>query len=82
MDPSTQTLIFGLLPKLQVLGCQLLAQVSLTLGTKLIGFSTMILGTMSRTLSTYPVRSCVPVSSEHLSLKWALMFGSFGCTDQ
>ncbi|GAA5845556.1 hypothetical protein JCM5353_006752 [Sporobolomyces roseus] len=73
VDPSTQTLIYSLLPKLQVMGCQLLAQVALSVGTKLVSFSSLILGTISRTLSTYPVRSPMrPV----LSISYSLIFTS------
>lgn len=57
VDPTVHTLTMSLVPKIQVLGCQLLAQLGLCVGTKMVGFSTVVLGTIARTLSTYEVRS-------------------------
>ncbi|GAA5902037.1 uncharacterized protein JCM6883_000472 [Sporobolomyces salmoneus] len=57
VDPTVHTLTMSLVPKIQVLGCQLLAQLGLCVGTKMVGFSNVVLGTIARTLSTYEVRS-------------------------
>jgi hypothetical protein len=57
VDPTVHTLTLTILPQVQVVGCQLLAQLGLCIGTKMIGFSNMVLGTVARTLSTYEVRS-------------------------
>ncbi|GAA5924901.1 uncharacterized protein JCM15063_005765 [Sporobolomyces koalae] len=56
-DPTIHTLVISLVPRLQIVGCQILAQLGLCVGTQLVGFSNMVLGTVARTLSTYEIRS-------------------------
>ncbi|GAA5984343.1 hypothetical protein JCM5350_001024 [Sporobolomyces pararoseus] len=57
VDPMIHTLTLSILPKVQIVGCQILAQLGLCVGTKMVGFSNMVLGTVARTLSTYEIRS-------------------------
>lgn len=57
VDPTTKTLVLSLVPQVQVLGCHLIAQLGMAVGTKLVAFSNVVLGTVARTLSTYEVRS-------------------------
>lgn len=57
VDPTVHTLVLSVVPKIEILGCQLLAQIGLCVGTKMVGFSNVVLGTVARTLSTYEVRS-------------------------
>ncbi|GAA6026106.1 hypothetical protein JCM11491_002868 [Sporobolomyces phaffii] len=57
VDPSVHTLTMTFVPKLETLGCRVLAQLALAVGTNLVGFAGVVLGAVARTLSTYEVRS-------------------------
>lgn len=56
-DPATLELVYTLLPRLQTVGCQVLAQTALAVKIHLLPHANEILGTVSRTLATYPLRS-------------------------
>lgn len=56
-DPTLLTLTMSLLPRLQLAGCQILAQLALATGARLSANASEILGIISRTLITYPLRS-------------------------
>ncbi|GAA5871004.1 hypothetical protein JCM16303_001658 [Sporobolomyces ruberrimus] len=73
VDPTTKTLVLSLVPQVQVLGCHLIAQLGMAVGTKLVAFSNVVLGTVARTLSTYEVRSPMRPA---LSTTYALLVNS------
>ncbi|BGP29529.1 hypothetical protein JCM10296v2_001268 [Rhodotorula toruloides] len=56
-DPTILTAILTLTPRLQVQGCQLLAQIALSVDMPLSTHASVILSTLAKTLSSYPVRS-------------------------
>lgn len=56
-DPTLRTATYALLPRLQVQGCQLLAQIALSAASHLATHATMILSALAKTLTTYEVRS-------------------------
>lgn len=75
IDPTLLTLSLSLLPRLQFCGAQLLAQLGLCVGARLVANASEILGTISRTLITYPLRSPMrPV----LSTSYSIILQSMG----
>ncbi|BGP22323.1 armadillo-type fold domain containing protein [Rhodotorula toruloides] len=56
-DPTLLTATVALTPRLQIQGCQLLAQLALSVGPQLSTHASVILSTLAKTLSSYPVRS-------------------------
>lgn len=56
-DPTLRTATYALLPRLQIQGCQLLAQLALATTSQLATHATTILSTLAKTLTTYDVRS-------------------------
>ena len=56
-DPSVRTATYALLPRLQIQGCQLLAQLALSTTSQLATHATTILTTLAKTLTTYEPRS-------------------------
>ncbi|CEQ39091.1 SPOSA6832_00570 [Sporobolomyces salmonicolor] len=75
VDPTVQTLTMSLLPRIQVIGCQLLAQLGLCVGSQLVMHASAILSTVARTLSTYPTRSPMRPA---LSTTYSLLLSSLG----
>jgi len=74
-DPATLELVYTLLPRLQTVGCQVLAQTALAAKIALVPHAVEIVGTVARTLGTYPVRSPMrPI----LSTTYALIVQSLG----
>lgn len=77
IDPTLLTLSISLLPRLQFCGAQLLAQLGLCVGSRLVANASDILGTISRTLITYPLRSPMrPV----LSTSYSIILESMGAS--
>lgn len=56
-DPTVLTATLAFTPRLQIQGCQLLAQIALSAGSHLSTHASVILSTLAKTLSSYPVRS-------------------------
>ncbi|GAA6062703.1 hypothetical protein JCM10212_004761 [Sporobolomyces blumeae] len=77
VDPTVRTLTLSLLPRVQIVGCQLLAQVGLTVGSHLTVHSSMVLATVARTLNTYPVRSPMRPA---LSTTYSLLLSAIGAS--
>ncbi|GAA5860686.1 hypothetical protein JCM1840_000340 [Sporobolomyces johnsonii] len=75
VDPTVQTLTMSLLPRIQVMGCQLLAQLGLCVGSQLVMQASTVLSTVARTLSTYPARSPMRPA---LSTTYSLLLSSLG----
>ncbi|KAM0749761.1 hypothetical protein T439DRAFT_357288 [Meredithblackwellia eburnea MCA 4105] len=75
VDPTVVTLTLSLLPRVQVVGCHLLAQLGLCIGPQLAANAPEILGALSRTVSTYPVRSPMRPA---LSTTYALLVEAMG----
>ncbi|GAA5961023.1 hypothetical protein JCM21900_002277 [Sporobolomyces salmonicolor] len=75
VDPTVQTLTMSLLPRIQVIGCQLLAQTGLCVGSQLVMHASAVLSTVARTLSTYPTRSPMRPA---LSTTYSLLLSSLG----
>ncbi|BGP05481.1 hypothetical protein JCM10049v2_001287 [Rhodotorula toruloides] len=56
-DPTILTATLALTPRLQIQGCQLLAQIALSVSSQLSTHASVILSTLAKTLSSYSVRS-------------------------
>ncbi|GAA6000706.1 hypothetical protein JCM10207_004617 [Rhodosporidiobolus poonsookiae] len=74
-DPSLRQGVDALLPRLQVVGAQLAAQVALAAGAHLAPYSTAILSALSGTLATYPARAPMRPA---LSAAYALVLEALG----
>ncbi|GAA5973703.1 hypothetical protein JCM11641_005089 [Rhodosporidiobolus odoratus] len=75
VDPTTRTAVESILPRLQVIGCKLIAQLSLAVGPQLAIHASLILSTLSRTLGTYQPRSPMRPA---LSTTYSLVLASLG----
>ncbi|KAL8281544.1 hypothetical protein RQP46_006228 [Phenoliferia psychrophenolica] len=77
VDPTTLTLSISLLPRLQVVGCHILAQLGLCVGPRLAANAPEVLGAISRTALTYRLRSPMRPA---LSTTYSLVLESMGAS--
>ncbi|GAA5830916.1 hypothetical protein JCM11251_005075 [Rhodosporidiobolus azoricus] len=76
VDPTIRTQVEVVaLPRLQIAGCQLAAQLSLTIGSQLAPHASAILASLSRTLGTYPPRSPMRPA---ISTSYSIVLGALG----
>ncbi|GAA5879094.1 hypothetical protein JCM3774_005567 [Rhodotorula dairenensis] len=76
-DPSVRTATYTLLPRLQIQGCQLLAQLALSTTSQLATHATTILTALAKTLTTYDVRSPMRPA---VATAYALVLQGLGAT--
>ncbi|GAA5979325.1 hypothetical protein JCM10908_002881 [Rhodotorula pacifica] len=76
-DPYLRTATYALLPRIQIQGCQVLAQLALSTTSQLATHATTILTTLAKTLTTYEVRSPMRPA---ISTAYALVLQGLGAT--
>ncbi|GAA5916410.1 hypothetical protein JCM6882_001551 [Rhodosporidiobolus microsporus] len=78
VDPTVRTQVEAVaLPRLQIAGCQLAAQLSLTVGSQLAAHASAMLSTLARTLGTYAPRSPMRPA---LSTTYSVVLGALGAS--